>query len=261
MGGIFGFLKNFGRNKFNQTTESITQKIVAWDPETASQAEIETMIEELDRLTIEAGKAKSHYDREKTESEAAQKNYDRYIAAADVLNGQLGAAQASGDEGKTKEIGASLEKLLHDLEEMKPEVDREAQEAEEAREYYEDLKSLAETAAQKVKTARGQLDKAKRDMKRAEIEQQRANSKAERAEQLAGLKKETSSLGVALNAMNKQAEEARSSAAAAEMKAKLLSPETQAKDSNIEAALKTVTQETKGPDASLSERLAALRRK
>ncbi len=33
MGGIFGFLRSFGKNKVGQIGESITQKIVAWDPE------------------------------------------------------------------------------------------------------------------------------------------------------------------------------------------------------------------------------------
>lgn len=260
MAGIFGFLKSFGKNKFGQVGESITQKIVAWDPETASQAEIENMIEELDKVTREAGKAKADFEREKSEAEAVQKNYDRYISAADVLNGQLEAAKSAGDEGKAKELEQSLDKLLKDLENMNPEVEREAREADEARVYYEELKNLAETAADKVKTARAQLDKAKRDMRMAEVEQQRAQARAEKAEQIAGLKHETSSLGVALASMNKQADEARASAEASEMKAKLLSPQAQTKDENIEAALKTVAGE-KASEGSLSDRLAALRRK
>lgn len=261
MGGVFGFLKSFGKNKFGQVGESITQKIVAWDPETASQAEIETMIEELDKITREAGKAKSEFDREKAESDAAQKNYDRYISAADMINGQLEGAKSGGNEAKVQELSTSLEKLLSDLEAMKPEVEREAREAQEAGVYYEELKALAETAAQKVKTARAQLDKAKRDMRMAEIERDRANARAEKSEQLAGLKKETSSLGVALAAMNKQAQEAKASAEASEMKAKLLSPEAQAKDANIEAALKAVSEDQTAPAGDLSDRLAALRRK
>jgi len=260
MGDIFGFLKSFGKNRLGQVGESITQKIVAWDPETASQAEIENMIEELDKITREAGKAKTEFEREKAEAEAIQKNYDRYISAADLLNGQVEAAKTSGDENKARELSGSLDKLLNDLESMKPEVDREAREAEEAKAFYDELRGLAETAAQKVKTARSQLEQAKRDMRRAEIEQQRAGARAERAEQLAGLKQETSSLGVALASMNKEAQEAKAKAEASDMKAKLLAPDTKDTDSNIEAALKTVSGE-KVPEGSLSDRLAALRRK
>ncbi len=65
MGGMFGFLRSFGIEKLGKVGEGITQKIVAWDPETASQAEIEEMIRELDKITTEAGKARAEYDREK----------------------------------------------------------------------------------------------------------------------------------------------------------------------------------------------------
>ena len=60
--------------------------------------------------------------------------------------------------------------------------------------------------------------------------------------------------------MNKEAQEAKAKAEASDMKAKLLAPDTKDTDSNIEAALKTVSGE-KVPEGSLSDRLAALRRK
>jgi chromosome segregation ATPase len=261
MAGIFGFLKSFGKEKFNNVGQSITQRIVAWDPETATQAEIEEMIKELDKVTREAGKAKADYDREQAEADAARKNYDKYVAAAEMLNKQLEEAQTTGNPSRANDISASMEKLLGELEQMHPEVERETREAEEARAYYNEVMQLAEVTAQKVRAARAQLDQAKRDMRRAEIEQQRAQAKAEKAESLAGLRKETSSLGVALEAMNKQAEQARASAAAADMKSKLLGPEPPAKDQHIEEALKAVSGESPGSTASFADRLAALRKK
>jgi chromosome segregation ATPase len=260
MGGIFGFLKSFSKEKLGQAGDSITQKIVSWDPDTASQAEIEEMIRELDKITIEAGKAKAEYDKEKAEAEAAQKNYDRYFAAADILNKQHGEAQTNGNEAKATELSSSLERLLNDLEKLRPEIERESREAEEAKAYYEEVKELAEVTAQKLRTARSQLDQAKRDMRRAELEQERSEAKAQKAEQLAGLKKETSSLGVALAAMNKRAEEARASASAADMKAKLIGSTGDKEDENIKAALKDVSGEPQTSSGSLADRLAALRK-
>ena len=35
MAGMFGFLRSFGNEKLGQVGETITQKIVSWDPETA----------------------------------------------------------------------------------------------------------------------------------------------------------------------------------------------------------------------------------
>lgn len=260
MAGIFQFLKSFGKEKLSNVGQSVTQKIVAWDPETASQAEIEDMIRELDKITIEAGKAKADYDREQAEADAARKNYDKYVAAAEMLNKQLDEAQSGGNQPRANELSVSLEKLLNELEQMQPEVDRESREAVEAKAYYEEVRQLAEVTAQKVRTARAQLDQAKREMRRAQIEQQRAQSRAEKAEGLAGLRKEASSLGVALEAMNKQAEQSRAAAAASDMKAKLLGPEPPAKDQHIEEALKAVSGEQPTTTASFADRLAALRK-
>jgi hypothetical protein len=96
-------------------------------------------------------------------------------------------------------------------------------------------------------------------MRRAELEQERAKARADKAEQLAGLRKDTSGLGVALAAMNRQAQEAKASAEASDMKARLLTPEKAKEDDNIKAALQAVSG---GPvsNASLSDRLAALKK-
>ena len=211
MAGFFGFLTSFGKEKLSQAGQSLTQKIVSWDPESASQAEIEEMIKELDKITVEAGKAKTEYDREKAEADAARQNYERYMAAAELLNKQLEGAQTEGNESKAKDLNTSLEKLIGDMEKLSPEVDREVREADEAKSYYDEVRELASVTADKVKTARTHLDSAKRDMRRAEMEQERAQSRAAKAEQLAGLRNDTSSLGVALAAMNKQAEQAKAS--------------------------------------------------
>jgi len=260
MGGIFGFLRSFGKEKLSQAGESMTQMIVSWDPETASEAEIQEMIRELDKITVEAGKAKAAYEKEKSEAEAAARNYERYMTAAELLHKQHETAQAAGDQARAADLLASVNKMLTDLEELQPEVERERQEAEEARTYYEEIKELAGITAQKVKSARALLDKAQREMKRAELDRQRAQARAERSEQTAGLRKQSSSLGVALAAMNKQAEQARASATAADMKARLLGVQTEKQDQNIQQALQEVSGETATQTKSIGERLAALKK-
>jgi hypothetical protein len=257
--GLFTFFSAFGKEKLNQVSQGIAQRIVAWDPETATEAEIEEMISQLDKVTGEAGQALTIYDKEQKEADAIKKNFERYMSAAELLNQQMDDAKTKGDTAKADDLNGSLGKVVADLEKMRPEVDREVREAEEAKAYYEDLKQVAQIAADKVKSARTMLEQAKRDMKRAELQQQQAQAKAERSEHLAGLKTETSSLGVALASMNKQAEEARSKAAASEMKAKLLTPPETKADENIEAALKMVSGEPQ-KEANFADRLAALKK-
>jgi chromosome segregation ATPase len=261
MGGIFGFLRSFGVEKLGKVGETVTQKIVAWDPETASQAEIEEMIRELDKITTEAGKARADYDRERAEADAAQKNYDKFMAAAELLNKRLEEAQALGDQGKALELSGSLNKLVDELEKLKPDLEREIQEANEANAYYEELKELAGVTADKVKKAKEMLEKGRRDMQRAELERQRAGARAENAQKMAGLKNETSNLGVALAAMNRQADQARAAAAGSDMKAKLLTTEREGQDDNIKAALAEVSGQPEVKNLPLADRLAALKKK
>jgi chromosome segregation ATPase len=261
MGGIFGFLRSFGVEKLGKVGENITQKIVAWDPETASQAEIEEMIRELDKITTEAGKARAEYDREKAEAEAAKKNYDKFLSAAELLNNRLEEAHSTGQEAQALDLNKSLNKLLEELEGLKPEMEREIQEADEAKSYYEELKELAQVTADKLKKAKEMLERGRRDMQRAEIERQRAQARAEKSQKMAGLKNDTSSLGVALAAMNRQAEQARAQAASSDMKAKLLSTERATHDDIIQSALAEVSGETQTKAASISDRLAQLKKK
>jgi flagellar motor protein MotB len=135
MAGLLGFLAAFSKKQMQGVGDSLTRAIVAWDPETATDAEIEEMIAELDKITVEAGKAKADFDREQKEADAARKNYDRYISAADILEGQMKTSQTSGDLVKASDIQSSLDKLLDELEQLKPELERETQEAAEAKEF------------------------------------------------------------------------------------------------------------------------------
>ena len=261
MGGMFGFLRSFGIEKLGKVGDTITQRIVSWDPETASQAEIEEMISELDKITTEAGNARVIYDRDQAETLAAQQNYDKLLSAAEILNKRLEESQSAGDQAKAQELTNSLNKLMESLEELKPEVEREAQETEEANAYFKELEELAQVTADKVKTAKDTLEKGRRDMQRAELERQRAQAMADKAQTTAGLKNETSNFGVALAAMNRQAEQAKAEAAGSDLKAKLLAVEPTGQDDNIKAALAEVAGEPETKNLSLSERLASLKNK
>ena len=75
MAGVLGFLGAWGKEKGKDVQQGFLQKLVAWDPETASRAEIETMITELDKITVEAGKAHAEYDKEKKEADAANATF------------------------------------------------------------------------------------------------------------------------------------------------------------------------------------------
>jgi hypothetical protein len=260
MAGVLGFFKAFTKGQVRSVGDAIMEKIVSFDPETASEAQIESMIEDLDKVTVEAGKAKSEWEKDKKTAEAAQANYDRQMKAADILSTQMTQAQEGGDTKRAGELETSLGKLISDLETLKPGVDSAAQDAAESEDFYNQLKQMAEVMADKLKHAREDLGKAKREMERAAMEKKRADERAAQAEKLAGLKSTSSDTGgVAVAAMNRKAEELRAQAEASKMKADLLSKDEAGEDANIKAALKEASGGA-APTASLADRLAALKK-
>jgi hypothetical protein len=241
MAGVFGFFSTFGKKQAEGFGQSIMQKLVEWDPATASEAEIEEMIKKLDELTMKAGEAKAIYDREQKEADVIQANYDKAYNYAQTLE----------SKGETDKLNA----LLTELEKMKPELDREVKEAVEAKQFYDELTELAKSTANKVKTARETLKTAQRDMEKAKLSEQTAKERAQQAEYLAGIRKDTGDLGGALDAMKKSAEKARAAADASNLKATLLKP-----DASSDILAEAINASAAPKSDSPSDRLAALKR-
>jgi len=256
MATVLGFLGNFGKAKINDAQKGILQKLVAWDPQGASEAEINGILKDLDTISLQAGEAHALYEKEKKEADAARANYNRYVGAAEKLNEQF---EAEEDIPKKDELRKSLENLLKKLEELLPDVEREEKEAVEAEQDFKSLKEFAETVATKAKNARSALANAQRDVERADLEKKRAEERAGRAEVMAGLKQDSGSLGIAMTAMQEEAAKKRAAAEAAGMKADLLG-KSEGEDKNVEAALKAVDGTKDTTSMSPAERLAALKK-
>ena len=145
------------------------------------------------------------------------------------------------------------------LEQMAPEIEREKKDAADAKDFLETLESTYAEAGGKLRSARSDLERAQRDMGRASQQREQADRHAEAARRAAGLVNTTSSLTVALKAMQDAAAKDLASADAAMSKAKLLKPtQPEKEDPNIAAALAAASGKPTAPQ-SLSERLARLR--
>ncbi len=255
--GFFSFVKNFGGEKVKETGRSIVQALAAWDPETASAAEIKQMEDNLDKLTRQVAEARASYEKEQGEADAIQALYEQRMKAAELLQNKL--TGAAGDAASA--IEKALNELVGELEEMQPEIEREMSEAVEAKEFMNELEEVAKAAAQKLKTARHTLDKAKKDMQMAKVREERAKEKAEQSARLAGLRSETDQLGSALSAMQKSADQANSRAEAAKMKARLLSTEKEGGENQLIADAMKEAGGGEPKPTNISDRLAALKRK
>ncbi|HEX6978693.1 MAG TPA: hypothetical protein VF342_05295 [Alphaproteobacteria bacterium] len=255
---MLAFIRNLIGVKTDRAVQSALEALVQWDPTAATEAELRTMEQHLDELGVQVAEARAAHEREQKEADAIAKLAQQRMAAAERLERQLAAET---DPARKAELERSLETLVGMLEQMAPEVDREAADATDAREFLEMLENAYAQAGTKLKAARSELSRAHRDMARADQQRAMAERRAEAARQAAGLAGATSGLSVALKAMQDRAAKDLAAAEAANAKAKLLQPTRPEKDDpNIAAALAAVSGDRPAP-ANLTERLAAIRQR
>ena len=255
---MLAFIRNLLGVKAESAVKTGIEALVRWDPKSATEAEMRTMEQNLDALGLQVAEARASYAKEKKEADDIAALSHQRMAAAEQLQRQT---EAEADPARKADLEKSLTTLVSMLEEMAPDIDREAGEAVEAQDFLEMLEKNYAEAGAKLKTARAQLAAARREMGRAEIERQMAERQAEAARRAAGLSSAASGLTVALKAMQESAAKDRAKAEAARTKADLLRPgKPEREDPNIVAALAAAAGEKPRP-ASLTDRLAALRKK
>jgi len=252
------FIGNLFKKHAENAVASVQQFLVTLDPETATEAQIAEFSDQLRKASEELASARAEYQREQKEADEIAALYNKRLQAATIIEHQIADA---GDPAQQQSLSASLEKLVAMLEQMKPDVDREQQEAEDAKQMMTELTSFVEESAATLKDARVRLDHAQSEMRRAELEKERAEKRARTAEVLAGIKQGSGTFNVALDAMQKKAEQSKIKADAANTRSSLLTPTKPEKDdANIAAALAEASGKPDTKNASISERLAALKK-
>jgi chromosome segregation ATPase len=255
---VMQFIGNLLGAKADRAVNAGIEALVRWDPQGATEAELRTMEQHLDALGMQVARARQNYDREQKEADAIRTLAHQRMAAAEMLQNQ---AKTESDPARKAAVEKSLATLLDMMEKMAPEVDREAGEATDAKSFLEQLEAAYADSGGKLKSARSALESAQREMTRAARRRETAQEQAEAARRAAGLSQTTSSLNVALKAMNENAARDMAAADAAAAKARLLAPtHPEKEDPQIAAALAAVAGEKPAPTA-VTDRLAALKAK
>jgi chromosome segregation ATPase len=250
------FMRNLVGVKTDKAVQAGVEALVRWDPQSASEAELRTMEQHLDELGQQVAQARQSYDKEVREADAIQALSTQRMAAAEQLQNQV---NAETDAAKKSALERSLTTLVTMLEQMAPEVDREKKDVVDAKDFLETLEKTYAEAGGKLREGRSQLERAQRDMARAGQQRQMAEQQADAARRAAGLSTTTSSLNVALKAMQDSAAHDLANAEAANMKAKLLKPtQPEQEDPNIARAMQMAAGKPPTP-TNLADRLAALR--
>ncbi|CAK0760802.1 PspA/IM30 family protein [uncultured Gammaproteobacteria bacterium] len=257
---MFSFLKSFVGVKGEQLGRDIVSAIVEMDPESATQAQLDQMEKDLDAAGLVIQKIRTDYEREVREADAANKRYAQMMSAAELLQAKLENPAVADKAG----VEASMGKLIEQLERFKPEMEQENQDVVEVKALLDDAQDAYRAKAEALAQAKQKLDRAKHDMHRATMEKDRAEEKARRAAEVAGLRSGGGNkLNVAVEAMQRKADEARAQAGAAKLKATTLNNVGLGgieSDSHIAEAMKTAAGGSPA-GASIGDRLAALKKK
>ena len=252
---MLSFIRNLVGVKTDQAVNGAVAAIVRWDPQSATEAELRTMEQNLDEVGRQVAQARMAFDKDRKEAEAIQGLSRQRMAAAEQIAQRM---EAEANPATKSDLERSLGTLVAMLEEMAPEVEREKQDVVDAEAFLRSLEDTYQQAGQKLKSARAELTRAQRDMGRAEQQRGMAERRADAARQAAGLAQATSGLSVALKAMQDSAQRDLAEAEAANAKARLLTPTVPEKeDRNIADAMAAV--QGKVTAGSVTDRLAALR--
>lgn len=255
---MISFIRNLVEVKADRAVQGAVEALVRWDPKAATEAELQTMEQQLDALGRQVAEARQSYNREQQEAQTVTQLSQQRMAAAEQLQARM-ATEA--DPSQKAAIERSLGTMVGMLEQMRPDIEQETQDADDAGGFLQTLEGTYTQAGQKLKSARDALNRAQRDMNRAEQQRDVAERLAEGARQAAGLTNATSGLSIALKAMQDNAARSLATAEAANAKAKLLQPtRPEQEDPNIAAAMAAASGISATP-VSLSDRLAAIQQR
>lgn len=252
---VWRFLKYYGMNKATDVLDDFAAAVVAFDPQTASKAQVAMMEAELSKLGSRLAEAEAEVQREHRETRELKQTYEQYLQAARILQSKL---SEGSDPARSAETEASLAKILDRLERMKPEIEREEREDEEVASWRAEVRLSFEELAKKIRSAQSELKSAHRKMEIAHLQRDRAREQDRRAMDVAGLTSSITSLSVALDAMNQETSKVRAETEAVKLKASLLQTDRLESDPSIAAALAEARGDPAIDRANLVDRLAAL---
>lgn len=259
----FDFIGKMGISKLGQLGDAITSAIVKFDPETASQVEIDNMAAHCRDLATRIATAEQTEDRDHKFMDVLSKQLGDTKRAAEVIGTKL---EATTDMVQKAVIDAQLTKLLDQITTIGGEegdgskdgtlfdaIQNHAQSETDLHEW----QTVHAGAVAQLTTARSRLEQAARDMAHAHEQESRAAERNSQAERDAGLKKGLGTGNIALNAMQQAAEDAKKRARAMTINTDSIKATTgNSADDIVAAALAEAT-----PQLSALDRLRKLNAK
>jgi hypothetical protein len=206
----------FGKNSLLELKNKVTDFIALNNPELATQAELDAMLQKFEELSGALAKAKMDMDREQKEADEARSNFNKYIDMRDI------AAKRIEDGIDVEKNTKSLNTINDTLAKMHDKVKREIDEAEVATSQYTELNAIVKQYWQTIETAKERIAQSASNLKITKAKLEQAEQMEQRQREIKGLTKEHSSINVASTAMDRKAAELQAKLEASKTRTELM---------------------------------------
>ncbi len=234
-----GYFFDVGKKLFGNARDGMKEAIAAWDPEFATDLEIEQMEKEFDKINAEVTRAKREMEREVRDYREKRFCYDQILASAKVLQ----------DQGKADKAMIQMEKA----EAMLPELETEKAEADEATAYFVEMQKELNDFGKKIADGKRMIESKRRQAEMAKLRAEREGRKAENAKVLAGLKERTSGMATLAQIYDKQREQAEQRADACKRKAEVFTSNVKSQGTEEDPDIAAAMAAAKGVPAKSTE--------
>jgi chromosome segregation ATPase len=257
---MLNFYAIYAQTKLRQGSDSILALLATKDPKGMSAADIAAREQVLDKIGSELVALRRQFNDESKKFDLLMKTNTQQIGAAEDLQQQVQAA-AAGSPDRSK-LEKSLSTLLGIIEKAQPDLDATKEQKVATESWLAERESAYAEARESCQNAKADLERAQRELAQAGQRRDREQQRTAEAVATAGLRPDSTKLGVALNAMRSAAEAANREADAAKLKRESLRPaaDAAADDPAIAAALARAAGKPPAPQ-NAQERLDALKRR
>ncbi len=258
------FLARMGIAKLGKLGDSITSAIVAFDPATASQVQIDQMAAHCQELAGRVSQAETEEERLHGNVTRLEKQLSDTATAARIIGDQITAGK-----GDANVLNKQLNTLMDTIEKIGgPETDgttagtlfEARQDHAQAESDMHEWQTVHAGAVESLTTARKRLETAQHDMERAQQQEQREKERQAQTERDAGLKSGLDGNNVALSAMEQAAQKAKERARAAQINTQAIKDSTGVGAGNADDIVKqTLAGANTAAPTSAMDRLARLK--
>lgn len=253
-----GFFSKFFAVQADKGADALVTLLANWDPTGATEAEKRMIAEKLAEFCVKCEEAKRKMQKEEADVVAVKQQYANKLQLAKNWDAEI--RNPATDPARREDLQNNrLPKLMQELQEFGPKIDKEVKEAELAKKVFETYDQVVIATNRKLQQKIAQGEQLTSELEIARAEKALVEEQVDAARVLNGLKTATDSFDVASGAIKRQTDKLRDQTAGMQREAELLT--VSSKDDDFVAAELARMNGVVSSEKSITEQLAELEAK